>query len=63
MISTTVSGETITSKAYSDEAMTSQLGTTLSHTAVSPAKGYGVGIIRTPSDSQGDTVDNYSVNI
>jgi hypothetical protein len=60
-ILTTVSGDTITSKAYSDSGMTNQLGTTLTHTASSPSKGYYVGIIKSPSDNQGSTVDNYSL--
>lgn len=60
-ILTTVSGDTITSKAYSDTTMTNQLGTTLTHTASSPSKGYYVGIIKTPSDNQGSTVDNYNL--
>ena len=60
-ILTTVSNDTITSKAYSDTAMTTQLGTTLTHTASSPSKGYYVGIIKTPSDNQGSTIDNYNL--
>jgi hypothetical protein len=60
-ILTTVSGDTITSKAYSDAEMTTQLGTTLTHTASSPSKGYYVGIIKTPSDNQGSTIDNYNL--
>lgn len=56
-----VSGNTITAKAYSDSAMTTQLGTTLTHTASSPSKGYYVGIIKAPSDGQGSTVDNYNL--
>lgn len=55
------SGNTITAKAYSDTAMTSQLGTTLTHTATSPSRGYYVGIIKVPSDGQGSTVDNYNL--
>ena len=58
---TIVSGDTITSKAYSDAGMENQLGTTLTHTASSPSKGYYVGVIKTPSDNQGSTVDNYNL--
>lgn len=58
------SGDTITAKAYSDTAMTSQLGTDLTYTATSPTKGSSVGIIKAPSDyNQGSTVDNFSVGL
>lgn len=59
-----ISGDNITAKAYSDTAMTSQIGSTLSYTATTPVKGQSVGIIKAPSDySQGSTVDNFSVGL
>jgi hypothetical protein len=58
------SGDTITAKAYSDTAMTTQIGTNLTYTATSPTKGPSVGIIKAPSDyNQGSTVDNFSVGL
>ena len=63
-ISVVINGNDITAKAYSDTGMASQLGSTLSYTAVSPVKGQSVGIIKAPSDySQGSTVDNFSVSL
>lgn len=60
-ISVATSGNGITAKAYSDTAMTTQLGTTLSYTATSPTRGTSVGILKTTSDySQGSTVDNFT---
>jgi hypothetical protein len=57
------SGDLITSKAYSDVAMTAQLGSTLTYTPTSPTKGTKVGIIKTPSTTQGSTVDSFSAII
>ena len=57
-------GDTITTKAYSDTAMTNQLGTTLTHTPTAPTKGNSVGIIKTESAyGQGSTVDDFVANI
>lgn len=63
-ISVETAGNTITTKAYSDTAMTTQLGTTLTHTPNSPAKGTSVGIIKTASaHGQGLTVDDFAASI
>jgi hypothetical protein len=57
-------GDTITAKAYSDTAMTSQLGTDLVYTATSPTKGAAAGVIKTVSEhNQGSTVDDLSIGL
>ena len=61
-ISVNTSGDTITAKAWSDTAMTTQLGTTQTYTPTSPTKGTGVGIIKAPADNQGSTVDNFNAS-
>jgi hypothetical protein len=61
-ISVNTSGDTITAKAWSDTAMTTQLGTTQTYTPTSPTKGTGVGIIKAPAENQGSTVDNFNAS-
>jgi hypothetical protein len=63
-IAVQTNGDTITAKAYSDTAMTTQIGSDLVYTATSPTKGLSVGIVKAPSDyNQGSTVDNFSVGL
>jgi hypothetical protein len=58
------SGDTITAKAYSNTAMTSQLGTNLVYTATSPTKGPAAGVVKTVSEhNQGSTVDDLSIGL
>jgi len=53
---------TITEYAYSDSALTTQIGTT-TITPTSPLKGANVGIIKAPAGLiQGSTVDNFSAS-
>lgn len=60
-IKVTTLGDSITAQAYSDSALTTTLGSALTYTPASPAKGTGQGIVKAPSDySQGSTVDNFS---
>jgi len=59
----TTLGNQITASAYSDTGYTAQLGTTLSYTPVSPARGTSVGILKYPSAAQGTTIDNFSASI
>ena len=61
-ISVNTSGNTITAKAWSDTAMTTQLGSTQTYTPTSPTKGTGVGIIKAPADNQGSTVDDFNAS-
>ena len=49
--------------AYSDAAMTNQMGATLSHTPATQGPGTAIGLIKSPSDSQGSTVDNLVVTL
>ena len=57
-------GDVITAKAYSDTAMTSQLGSDLVYTATSPTKGPAAGVIKAPSDyNQGSTVDDLAIGL
>jgi hypothetical protein len=57
------SGDTITVKGYSGTGQTTQLGSTITRTPVSPVKGTGVGIIKAPTtEVQGSTLDNYSAS-
>ena len=63
-IKVTTSGNSITARAYSDTAMTSQLGSSLTYSPASPTKGTQHGIIKAPTDySQGSTVDDFSVGL
>ena len=56
-------GDVITIKGYSAVGQTTQLGSTITRTPVSPVKGTGVGIIKAPTtDDQGSTLDNYSAS-
>jgi hypothetical protein len=58
------SGDTITAKAYSDTAMTSQLGSDLVYTATSPVQGPSAGIIKITSEhNQGSTVDDLVIGL
>ena len=52
-------GDLITCKAYSDTALTTQLGSTLSYTPSSPTKGSIVGIIKVSSDNQNNLIDDF----
>ena len=52
-------GDLITCKAYSDTALTTQLGSTLSYTPSSPTKGAIVGIIKVSSDNQNNLIDDF----
>ena len=57
------SGNTITVKGYSGVGQTTQLGSTITRTPVSPTRGTGVGIIKAPTtEVQGSTLDNYSAS-
>ena len=49
--------------AYSDAAMTTQMGTTLTYTPPTQGPGTAVGLIKAPSDSQGSTVDNLVITL
>ena len=63
-VKVTTTGDSITAKAYSDAAMTTQIGATMSHTPTSPVKGLGVGILKSPSSyAQGSTADSFSASI
>jgi hypothetical protein len=54
-------GNAITAKAYSDTALTTQLGSTLSYTPSSPTKGSKVGIVKVPSSyGQNNLVDDFT---
>ena len=60
-IKVTTSGDSITSQAYSNTALTSPLGSAISTTQSSPVKGGKVGIIKAPtSNNQQSTVDDFS---
>lgn len=50
-------------QAFSDAAMTTQMGSTLSHTPTSTGPGQYIGLIKAPSDSQGSTVDNLLITL
>jgi len=65
-LSVDTSGDVITAKAYSNLAVTNQLGSTLTHTASSPTKSIAgdsaVGIINTPTPANritGNRLDNF----
>lgn len=56
------SGDSITVSAYSNAGLSSQLGSNLTNTPVSPIKGSKAGIIKTPTDdNSGSTLDNFSI--
>lgn len=55
-------GNTATAQAYSDTALTSPLGASGTMTNTN-TKGTSHGIIKTPSDSQGSTIDDFSAGI
>lgn len=58
------SNSLITVKAFSDTALTSQLGSSLTHTPVSPTIGLSAGIIKAPSNyNAGSTVDNIYISL
>lgn len=59
-IKVVTSGDTITAQAYSDEALTSPLGSAIVTTPASPTKGTSVGIIVAPTSyNQQALVDNF----
>ena len=59
-ISVQTSGDSLTAKAYSDTAMTTQIGT-VTITPAGPNKGSDVGIIKAPTSiTQGSVVDSFS---
>jgi len=60
-IKVVTSGDSITVSGYSNVGLTSQLGSDLTNTPSSPAKGTKVGIIKTPSsENSGSLLDNFS---
>lgn len=60
-IKVTTLGDSIIAQAYSDQAMTSALGSPISITPSSPNKGTKAGIIKAPTAwNQQSTVDNFS---
>ena len=55
-----VSGNLITVRAYSNTNFSTQVGSDVTHTASSPNKGSGIGIVKAPSSAnQGTTIDNF----
>lgn len=50
-------------QAFSDSALTTQMGSTLSHTPASSGPGQYVGVIKAPSDAQGSTIDNLVITL
>ena len=60
-IKVTTNGESISAQAFSSAGLSSQLGSTLTHTASGANRGTKTGIIKTPSDANaGSLLDNFA---
>lgn len=60
-IKVTTNGESISAQAFSSSGLSSQLGSTLTHTASGANRGTKTGIIKTPSDANaGSLLDNFA---
>lgn len=62
-LAVTTNGDSITVQAYSNDSLTTTLGSALTYTPTTPNKGTNTGIIKGVSDyNQGSTVDNFATH-